>query len=207
MKEVTLGGNTSRGLRFSKGCLLGGGCALVVVVFVLVVISTYFYAYNTLNNLDQNVQQHWSQVENVLQRRADLLPQLAKVVKAYAAHERDIFEFAAKARAQALAARTLPEAARANNQVSQALSQLLAISENYPQLRASENFLSLQDAIEGSENRIAVERKRYNEAVEQYNRAAKALPMRWFVKWMGFDTQKEYFKAEKGATQVPDLGL
>ena len=191
----------------SKGCLLFGGCAAILALVLISLALFVFGAYNSLVNMDQDVSKSWAQVENVLQRRADMIPQLVQVVKGYAKHEKEIFEFAAQARSQAMAARTVQDASQANNQITQALSQLLSITEAYPQLQANVNFRDLQVAIEGSENRISVERKRYNDAVNNYNRAAKALPMKLFVGILGFDTEKPYFEMAEGAEKVPEISF
>jgi LemA protein len=138
----------------------------------------------------------------VLQRRADLIPNLVETVKGYAAHEREIFTEVAASRARLLAARGPDEAAAANGQLTSALGRLLVIAEAYPQLRASENFQRLQDELAGTENRIAVERRRYNEAVRDYNRRIRSFPTSLMARMFGFEG-KTYFEADASAREVP----
>ncbi|MBC7327075.1 LemA family protein [bacterium] len=183
---------------------------LYIVLFVLIVICLLLYAvikaqYNRLVYLDQLVKEKWAQVENVLQRRNDLIPNLVATVKAYAKHEREVFEKIAEARAKLAGAKSVQEKALAENELSQALSRLLMIVENYPQLKASENFLRLQDELAGTENRIAVERMRYNEAVREYNKAVKSIPIVFFIGILPFDKEKPYFQAEASAQKAPKV--
>jgi LemA protein len=176
----------------------------IIIVILLFIGGTY----NKLVSMDQNVKQSWAQVENQLQRRNDLIPNLVKVVKGYAAHEKSIFIQVAEARtklAGSLQSGTQAEKIKAANDMTGALSRLLAIAENYPQLKASENFARLQDELAGTENRISVERMRYNQAVEAYNAGAKRLPTVLFVKMFGFDNEKLYFEAGPGAKNVPSI--
>ena len=159
--------------------------------------------YNRLVALSQKVNAQWAQVETVLQRRADLVPNLVETVKGYMKHERAVFRMITDARAKLAQARTPAEAARANEELTRALSRLLFLAENHPQLRANENFLRLQDQLEGAENRIAVERRRYNEAVEEYNRTVRSFPTVLFARLFGFPLQRQYFRAERRAHEVP----
>jgi len=179
----------------------------IVGIIVLLILFT-FGTYNRLVALDQDVIQSWAQVENQLQRRNDLIPNLVEVVKGYAAHEKAIFIKVSEARARlAGTIRTGSQADKivAANELDSALSRLLAIAENYPNLRASENFARLQDELAGTENRIAVERMRYNRSVQTYNTIAKKAPTVFFVKWFGFDRAKPYFEAAPSAKAVPKV--
>ncbi len=173
---------------------------LAVLIFCFVFYQAVKFQYNRLVFLDQKVKESWAQVENVLQRRADLIPNLIATVKGYAKHEKNVFIEVTNARAALLKAKTVEEKSISADNFEIALARLLLVVENYPQLRASENFLNLQDELAGTENRIAVERKRYNEAVNNYNRIAKSFPVILFVKSFGFVSEKPYFQAEKSAS-------
>jgi LemA protein len=177
--------------------LVLGGLALLVALQGVI-------AYNGLVKKDVAVAEKWGQVQNVLQRRADLIPNLVQTVKGYAAHERAIFENVAAARAKLSGARTPEEAMRANAEVSSALSRLLAIVENYPQLKADQTFTRLMDELAGAENRIAVERMRYNEAVRAYNTAVRVFPGNVVAGLAGF-AAKPFFEAESQAREVPKV--
>lgn len=174
-----------------------GGIVLILVLFSV-------SRYNSLVTKSEAVDNGWAQVENVLQRRADLIPNLVETVKGYASHEKEVFENVAEARAKLAGARGPAAAGQANGELSSALTRLLAISENYPQLKANENFTRLQDELAGTENRIAVERKRYNDAVRDYNQSIKRFPNNFFAGTFGFGA-KEYFQAEAGAQKVPQV--
>lgn len=173
----------------------------VVAVVLLVAVGMY----NRVVTLDTGVSQAWGQVENVLQRRMDLIPNLVSVVKAYAKHERELFVKVAEARQAYAGARTISEKAQAATQVEGLVGRLLAIAENYPTLRASENFSRLQDELAGTENRIAVERMRYNDAVGQYNATIRRFPTVFLARMFGF-ASKTFFEAAPGAKTVPDVG-
>jgi len=175
-----------------------------VVLFVYLIIQAQ---YNRLVTLDQKARETWAQVENVLQRRSDLIPNLVSTVKGYARHEKDVFTEVTRMRSLLLGAKTVPEKSAAAGGLSAALSRLLLVVENYPQLKASENFLKLQDELAGTENRIAVERKRYNEAVREYNQAVKSIPIVFFIKLLPFETQKPYFEAGETAKSVPPVNF
>ncbi len=177
---------------------------VVVVVLVIVLLLGYVqYEYNRLVSLNQKVKESWSQVENVLQRRNDLIPNLVATVKGYAKHEKEIFIQVTEARSRLMNATTVKEKAQAASQLGAVLGRLLVVVENYPQLKANENFLRLQDELAGTENRIAVERKRYNESVNLYNRIARSFPTMLFVRWFGFDQEKPYFEATSGSERPP----
>lgn len=179
---------------------------LLIFLAVLVAVVGYGAAsYNRLVALREAIPGAWAQVENVLQRRNDLIPNLVNTVKGYATHERQIFEDVAKARAALGSARTLPEKVDANNQMGAALTRLLAIAENYPNLKANENFLRLQDELAGTENRIAVERMRFNQMVQEYNTRVKTFPSNIVARLAGFSPSETYFKAAETAKSVPEV--
>lgn len=169
--------------------------------------------YNSLVEKQQNVDQAWAQVENQYQRRADLIPNLVNTVKGYATHESETFEKVTLARSKAtsitidannLNEETLMKYQEAQNELSQALKSLLAVTEAYPDLKANENFMNLQTQLEGTENRIATERMRYTEAVKDYNTSIKSFPTMIYAGWFGFDA-KPQFKAEAGAEKAPEV--
>ena len=170
---------------------------IVIGVFLLCIFGCYTKSYNTLVSLDEGVESTWAQVENQYQRRMDLIPNLVNTVKGYAEHEKDVFTQVADARASAggqvnITADTLndPEAFARYQQVqdnlSASLQRLLMVSENYPELKADENFLALQDQLEGTENRISVERKRYNDAAQNFNTKIRRFPSNIIANISGF---------------------
>lgn len=161
-------------------------------------------AYNELVSAEEQVDAGWAQVENVLQRRADLIPNLVATVQGIAAHEQAVFTAVAEARSRLLGAQGPAEAGEADAALSSALGRLLAISERYPELRSSESFLRLQDELAGTENRIAVERRRYNELVRNYNIAIRRFPRRMFATLFGFEP-REFFQASEAAQEVPTV--
>jgi LemA protein len=176
----------------------------VLIVLGVLVLGGGTCTYNRLVQTSESVDASWSQVQNVLQRRADLIPNLVETVKGYAAHEKEIFTEVANARSRLLAARAPAEAEAANGALSSALGRLLAIAEAYPQLRANENFLRLQDELAGTENRIAVERMRYNQAVQAYNTQIKRFPTNLVARVTGF-SHRAYFEASPSAQEVPKV--
>jgi LemA protein len=176
----------------------------VLIVVAVVVLGGGTCTYNKVVQSSETVDAAWSQVQNVLQRRADLIPNLVETVKGYAAHEKEIFTEVASARSRLLAARTPAEAEAAEAQTTSALGRLLAIAEAYPDLKANENFIRLQDELAGTENRIAVERMRYNEAVKDYNVMVKRFPTNLVARITGF-SQRAYFQAAPSANQVPKV--
>ena len=178
---------------------------IVVAAAVVVVLGTCAVQYNALVQRSEGVAGAWSQVENVLQRRADLIPNLVETVKGYAAHEREVFTEVANARARLLAARTPAEAEAADGQLQSALGRLLAISERYPELKANQNFIRLQDELAGTENRIAVERMRYNETVQSYNILTRRFPSNIVAGMFGFGKKDAYFEAAEGAKEAPKV--
>src|SRR5437763_4246429 len=183
--------------------------ALIVLVVLLVVAlllgSSFVSRRNQMVVKRETINAAWSQVDVVLQRRADLIPNLVETVKGFAAHEETVFGDIAKARAALLNARTPGDRIAANGQLDAALGRLLAVVENYPQLKSNENFLRLQDELAGTENRIAVERRRYNEAVQDYNTYVGLFPNSFFAGWAGFKRNEDYFKAPEAARQVPKV--
>jgi LemA protein len=176
----------------------------VAAALVIVLAATCGSSYNRLVQSEESVDGAWAQVQNVLQRRADLIPNLVETVKGYASHEREIFTEVANARSRLLGARAPAEAEEANGQLESALGRLLAISERYPELKANQNFQALQDELAGSENRIAVERMRYNDTVRDYNARIRRFPTRVVASVTGFD-RKPYFEATPGAEQAPQV--
>ena len=153
----------------------------------------------------QAVEAQWHQVDVDLQRRADLIPNLVETVKGFAAQEQTVFGDIAKARSALLSAQTPSERIAANTQLEGSLGRLLAIVENYPQLKSNENFLRLQDELAGTENRIAVERRRYNLAVQDYNTYIGLFPNNVFAGWAGFKPNNAYFAATEGGREVPKV--
>lgn len=183
--------------------IVGGAILLLAVI----VGSMYVSRRNQMVALKENVQQAWSQVDVVIQRRADLVPNLVATVKGYATHEKEIFENVAQARAKLAGAQSPADRIAANEQLTGALGRLLAIVENYPNLKANENFLRLQDELAGTENRIAVERRRYNQAVQAYNTYIQLFPNNLVASIMGFQRNDAYFKATEEAQQVPKVNF
>jgi LemA protein len=177
----------------------------VVVLLVLIVGGSYVSSRNEMVRKNETVKQTWSQVDVVLQRRADLIPNLVATVKGYAQQEQKVFGDIANARAGLLNARTPGEKIAANGQLDGALGRLLAIAENYPNLKSNQNFLALQDELAGSENRIAVERRRYNEALQDYNTYIGLFPNSIFAGWAGFQRNNDYFTASPTAREAPKV--
>jgi len=173
---------------------------------ILILAMATGCGYNRIVSEEQQVESAWSQVENQLQRRADLIPNLVETVKGYARHEKGVFDDIANARAAMLGASSRADKIQSANQFEGAISKLISLSEAYPQLKADANFQRLMDELAGTENRLAVERKRYNEAVQQYNTDIKGVPGAWWAKIGGFGP-KEYFKAEGGAKAVPKVSF
>lgn len=179
----------------------------VVVALIIIVAIMIVPRYNSLVNLDEEVNQKESQIETQLQRRGDLIPNLVSTVQGYASHEEEIFTDIADARSKlsgATGSGNVEELAEANNEMTGALSRLLAISENYPDLQASEQFTGLRDELAGAENRIAVARQDYNTAVQDYNRNTRTFPGNIIAGIFNFD-EKAYFEADESAQDVPDV--
>ena len=177
----------------------------LLALIALIVGGSYVSSRNEMVRKNEAVKQAWAQVDVVLQRRADLIPNLVATVKGYAAQEVKVFGDVASARAALLNARTPADKIAANGQLDGALGRLLAIVENYPNLKSNVNFLALQDELAGTENRIAVERRRYNEAIQDYNTFIGLFPNNIFAGWAGFQRNNDYFAASEGARQVPKV--
>jgi len=177
----------------------------IPLLLVLIVGGSYVSSRNEMVRKNETVKQTWSQVDVVLQRRADLIPNLVATVKGYAQQEQKVFGDIANARAGLLNARTPADKIAANGQLDGALGRLLAIAENYPTLKSNQNFLALQDELAGTENRIAVERRRYNEAIQDYNTYIGLFPNNIFAGWAGFQRNNDYFAASGAAREVPKV--
>ena len=189
-------------MRRGMGWLVG----LVVVVFVLLLVGgSYVSSRNQMVAKDQDVKASWSDIDTTLQRRADLIPNLVETVKGYAKHEETIFTDVANARAGLLGAHSPEEKIQANARLDGALGRLLAISEAYPDLKANQNFLSLQDQLEGTENRIQVARRRYNEKLRDYNTFIQQFPNSLWAGIAGYHPNNAYFQASEGARTAPQV--
>jgi LemA protein len=197
-----------------KGWLAGLGCLGILVIGALITLLSVRTLYNDIVAQEQDVSAKWAQVENVYQRRADLVPNLVATVKGYAAHEREVLETVTASRAQVGSIQVTKDIL--NNQaefqkfqqaqagLSNALSRLLLVVERYPDLKANQNFLELQSQLEGTENRIAVERKRFNESAQTYNTRIKQFPAVLVARFFGFQ-DKQYFQATAGSEKPPTV--
>ena len=196
----------------TKGAITGLGCLAIVVIAAIIVGMSAMGIYNGLVKEEQNVKQSWAQVENVYQRRADLIPNLVSTVKGYASFERETLEAVTASRAQVGSIQVTKDVLnnpaeflkfqQAQAGLSSALSRLMVVVERYPDLKANQNFLDLQSQLEGSENRIANERKRFNEAAQTYNTKVNQFPGRIFASMFGFK-EKPYFQSEPGSKDAP----
>jgi LemA protein len=197
-----------------KGLLIALGIVAFVVIIIIAVFGWGVKKYNSFVSLNEGVNQAWSQVENVYQRRSDLIPNLVATVKGVANFEKETFTAVTEARAKIgqvkLSAEQLSDPAafqnfqRAQDGLGSALSRLMVVSENYPQLKANENFLNLQAQLEGTENRITVERQKFTQVVQEYNTAVKRFPAAIVASFGGFK-EKQYFKAQAGAELAPKV--
>jgi LemA protein len=178
---------------------------VILLVLGLLVFSSYVGARNQMVVKNEAVKSAWAQVDVVLQRRADLIPNLVETVKGIAQQEQVVFGDIAKARSALLAASTPGDKIAANQRLDGALGRLLAIAENYPQLKSNENFLRLQDELAGTENRIAVERKRYNDTLQDYNTFIGLFPKNIWAGMAGFQRNDAYFAASEGSRQAPKV--
>lgn len=186
----------------------------IIVIAVIAVIAIYFTStYNSMVAQEEAVSTAWSNVENQYQRRSDLIPNLVNTVKGYAAHEKETFDAVVSARAKAtqttvsiddLTPEKMQAYQRAQGEVSSALSRLLAVTENYPELKANENFKELQAQLEGTENRISVERRKFNETARGYNTAIRKFPRNIVAGMFGFE-KHPYFEAEEGSEKAPEV--
>lgn len=184
----------------NKGLIIGAG----ILVLLVLLLAGYVSMRNKLVMMEEDINAAWAQVENQLQRRYDLIPNLVETVKGYASQEREIFTNIANARAQLAGARSIPDKINASQQMESALSRLLVIVENYPNLKSDQNFRRLMDSLEGTENRIAVERRRYNDTVSRFNRTVRSVPYNFIAGSMGFET-KPYFEMEEAAATAPKV--
>ncbi|MCF7912988.1 MAG: LemA family protein [Candidatus Cloacimonetes bacterium] len=191
---------------------------IVLIVIIVIILGAYSWVkgnYNRLVNMDESVKASWSQVENVYQRRMDLIPNLVNTVKGYAAHEQETFQMVTEARSKVGGMVNIDESVlndpamfekfqQAQSQLGSALQRLMVVQERYPELKANQNFLELQSQLEGTENRIAVERRRFNETAKIYNTTIRTFPTLMLANMFGFSS-KPYFQAAAGAEQAPTV--
>jgi LemA protein len=181
------------------------GVIAVILILALILGGMYAGRRNEMVRLNETVKSNWAQVDVVLQRRADLIPNLVATVQGFAAHEQTVFDDIAKARTQYMNAQTPADKIAASNQIYPLELKVLALSENYPQLKSNENFLRLQDELAGTENRIAVERKRYNDSIQEYNSYIGLFPNNIFAGWAGFKRNNDYFQAAEASREAPKV--
>jgi LemA protein len=182
---------------------------IVLGILVLIILIPLLYlkgTYNSLVTMDEGVKAAWAQVENQLQRRYDLIPNYVETVKGYAQHEKEVFIKVTEARSQVGSAKSLNEKIEANNQLSSALARLLVVVERYPDLKANTNFIRLQDELAGTENRIAVERRRYNEMVRIYNTRIRSFPTNLIAGMFGFE-KATFFQVPKERQEAPKVNF
>lgn len=177
----------------------------IILLTVIIIFSIGISVYNGIVSKHEAIPAKWAQVENQLQRRNDLIPNLVNSVKGYASHEKTLFENITNARSQWAKAGTIDEKVKAAQTTDTALARLLLVAENYPQLKADETFLKLMDELAGAENRIAVERMRFNEAVKEYNISVRVFPGNFIANMFGYKPATEYFKAQEEAKTVPEV--
>lgn len=190
-----------------KGLIAVIVAVVIIGLIVVAAFGSYVSTRNTLVQKNEAVKSAWSQVDIVLQRRADLIPNLVETVKGYAQQEQTVFGDIAKARSALLSAGTPQQKIAANGQLDSALGRLLLVVENYPQLKSNENFMRLQDELAGTENRIAVERKRYNDTLQDYNTYVQQFPNNIFAGWAGFKPNDAYFQASEGSRVAPKVNF
>ena len=178
---------------------------IAIVVIILIIVTIFFSFYNSIVLASNRIENAWSQIDVQLKKRADLVPNLVETVKGYAKHEKSIFTEVAQARARMLGEKNPQQKMKEANKFAAALKSIFAIAENYPQLRANENFKLLQEQLEGIENKIAYSRQFYNDEVMSYNNAISTVPGIWFASMMGRTQQKPYLETparERGAVRV-----
>lgn len=181
------------------------GLIIAIIVFIIVlIIGNIVGIYNRIINMNEKIKSSWAQVESQLQRRNDLIPNLVGTVKGYAKHEKEIFTHIADARAKLSGAKTISDKIQASNELGGFLSRLLMVVENYPDLKANQTFIRLQDELSGTENRIAVERMRYNESVKEYNQYIRKIPGNIIAGMCNFE-KAVYFEVEEAAKTVPKV--
>ncbi len=189
----------------AKGKLLGILVIIgIIIVLGLIVSGWYISTRNTLITLEESIDASWAEIDNQLKRRSDLIPNLVSTVKGFATQEREVFTQIAEARSKLAGASTVGETAQGYNQLQSALSRLLVIVERYPDLKSNQNFIRLQDELAGTENRIAVARKRYNDSVRVFNTKIRRFPSSAVANMMGLE-KREYFEIEEGAREVPEV--
>lgn len=184
----------------SKGWIFLG----VILAVLFVGGGSLIGSYNQLVNMDEDVKSAYAQIDTIMQRRADLIPNAAKTAGAIANYEKDTFTQLAEARSGVSNASSPSELAEANEELNKAVTQLNVVVENYPELKANQNFIMLQDQLEGSENRVSTERKNYNDTVSLYNRKIKSFPTSILAGMFNFD-EAEYFEADESAKEAPEL--
>lgn len=187
-----------------KGCIITLVVVGIIVLMVMMTAGWVFSYYNRMVTAKESITSAWAQVENQLQRRNDLIPNLVSATKGYMTHEKEVFTHIADARAKLAGATTIPEKIKAQTELGGALGRLLVIVERYPDLQANQTFIRLMDELSGTENRIAVERRRYNENVRMYNMFIKRIPGRFFASIFGFE-EATYFEVPESAKEVPKV--
>jgi LemA protein len=194
---------------FTRRIPMKVGIIIVVILLIIALFvgSGFVGRRNQMAVKREAVNAAWSQVDVVLQRRADLIPNLVATVKGFAIHEEQVFSEIAQARSALIGAKTPADKIAANGALDSALSRLLVITENYPQLKSNENFLRLQDELAGTENRIAVERRRYNDVVQDYNTFIATFPNSLVASMSGFSRNDAYFKADEGSRTAPKVNF
>ncbi|MDR1932274.1 MAG: LemA family protein [Spirochaetales bacterium] len=189
-----------------KLAVIIGVAGFLALILIIVIIGAIWYlsARNGLIALDEGINAAWSEIDNQLQRRSDLIPNFVNTVKGYAAHEEKVFSDIAEARSRLAGAKTVEEKAEGYNGMQSALARLLVVVEQYPDLKANQNFIALQDELAGTENRLAVARKRYNDSVSVFNTRIRAFPGSLLAGGLGF-APRPYFEINETARQVPQV--
>jgi len=193
-------------MALSKGCLYSF-IIFAIIAFILLLFGGWVMtSYNSIVKMDEQINADQKEIDNQLQRRFDLIPNYVNTVKGYAAHEKELFEHIADARAKLGGAGNTQDKLKANDELNGFLSRLLVVIENYPELKANENFLRLQDELAGTENRLAVSRRRYSESVKTYNAAIRVFPRNMIAGMFGFSA-REYFEVPEEAKAVPQVNF